>query len=166
MATPTNLPAAFTAATVLPAATLNNLRGAFRILQVVMGTTTTLVSNSTTTFADTTLTATITPQSSSSKVLVLVSHGTIFRSNGNVFNGVGLRLVRGATVISTFGSGVGYTGTAIDLSTSCSTSYLDSPAVATATTYKTQFANNAAAALVQVQVSSTMSSMILLEVSA
>ena len=166
MATPTNLPAAFSSGAVLTATQQNALRGAFRILQVVQGTTTTLASNSTTTFADTTLTATITPQSSSSKVLVLVSHGTIFRSNGNVFNGVGLRLVRGATVISTFGAGIGYTGTAIDLTSTCSTSYLDSPAVNSPTTYKTQFANNAAAAQVQVQVSSSMSTMILLEVSA
>ncbi len=166
MATPTNLPPAFTAATVLPAATLNNLRGAFRILQVVQGSTTTITSNSTSTYTDTTLTATITPQSSSSKILVLVSHSSVYRSNGNVNNGVMLRLVRGSTTISQFGSGIGYTGTAIEMTSSCSAVYLDSPAVATATTYKTQFANNANAASVQVQVSSSRSTIILLEVSA
>jgi hypothetical protein len=166
MATPTTLPAAFTAATVLPAATLNNLRGAFRILQVVMGSTTTVTSNSTSTYADTTLTATITPSSSSSKVLVLVSHGSVFRSSGNTESGVNLRLLRGGTTIATFGQGIGYMGLAVNLTGSCSTSYLDSPAVATATTYKTQFSNNANAALVQVQVSSSISTIILLEVSA
>lgn len=166
MATPTNLPASFTAATALPASSLNSLRGAFRILQVVQGTTTTVTSNSTSTYADTTLTATITPQSSSSKVLVLVSHASVFKSSANANNGVNLRLLRGATTISTFGAGVGYTGTALDSTGSCSTSYLDSPAVATATTYKTQFANNANAALVTVQVTSSISTIILLEVSA
>ena len=166
MATPTNLPAAFSSGAVLTAAQQNALRGAFRILQVVQGTTTTVTSNSTTTYSDTTLTATITPQSATSKILVMVSHGTVFRSNGNVFNGVNLRLVRGASVISTFGGGIGYTGTAIDLTSSCSTVYLDSPATTSATTYKTQFANNAAAALAQVQTSSTMSTITLLEVSA
>ena len=166
MATPTNLPASFTAATVLPASSLNSLRGAFRILQVVMGTTSTITANSTSTYADTTLTATITPQSTSSKVLVLVSHGSVFKSNANATSGVNLRLLRGGTTISTFGAGVGYSGTSIDVTSSSSVSYLDSPAVASATTYKTQFSNNANAALVQVQVAGSMSTIILLEVSA
>lgn len=166
MATPTNLPAAFSAGAILTSTQQNALRGAFRILQVVQGTTTTITSNSTTTYADTTLTASITPQSATSKILVMVSHGSIFKSGGNAFNGVNLRLVRGATVISTFGAGVGYTGTALDLTSSCSTVYLDSPATTSATTYKTQFANNFAAALAQVQTSSSMSTITLLEVSA
>lgn len=166
MATPTTLPASFNSGDVLTAAQQNNLRGAFRILQVVQGSTATITSNSTTTYTDTTLTATITPQSSTSKVLVLVAHGSIFRSGGNAFNGVNLRLLRGATVISTFGAGIGYTGTLLDMTNSASTSYLDSPATTAATTYKTQFANNAAAASVQVQVSGSLSTMILMEVSA
>jgi len=166
MATPTTLPAAFVSGDILTAAQQNNLRGAFRILQVVQGTTSTITSNSTTTYTDTTLTATITCQSATSKVLVLVSHGSIYKSNGNVFNGVNLRLVRGATVISTFGAGIGYTNSLLDLTSSSSTVYLDSPATTAATTYKTQFANNFAAASVQVQVSGSLSTITLLEVSA
>jgi len=166
MATPTNLPAAVSSGAVLTAAQQNALRGAFRILQVVQGTTSTITSSSTTAYADTTLTATITPQSATSKILVMVAHGSVYRSNGNVFNGVNLRLLRGATVISTFGAGIGYTGTALDLTNSCSTVYLDSPATTSATTYKTQFSNNVAAASVQVQVSASLSTITLLEVSA
>lgn len=165
MAAPTNLPASFTAATVLPASSLNNLRGAFRILQVVMGSTTTVTSNSTTTYADTTLTASITPQSSSSKVLILVYHPSVNKS-GDLNSGVLLRLVRGSTTISTFGAGLGYTGTTTTVTSGTSLAYLDTPAVASATTYKTQFANNVAAAAAQVQTSSSMSTIILLEVSA
>ena len=41
MATPTNLPASFVAGAILTAAQQNDLRGAFRVLQVVQGTTTT-----------------------------------------------------------------------------------------------------------------------------
>jgi len=166
MATPTNLPASFTAGAVLTATQQNALRGAFRILQVVQGTTSTITSSSTTAYADTTLTATITPQSTTSKILVMVAHGSVFRSNGNVLNSMNLRLLRGATVISTFGGGIGYTGTALDLTGSCSTVYLDSPATTSATTYKTQFANNVAAASVQVQASASLSTITLLEVSA
>ena len=166
MATPTNLPAAFSSGAVLTATQQNALRGAFRILQVVTGTTTTLSSSSSTTYADTTLTATITPQSTTSKVLVMVSHGTISKTSGNIFNGVNLRLVRGATTIANFGAFIGFTFTAIDNTMSCSTSYLDSPATTSATTYKTQFANNAAAASVSVQTNSSLSTIILMEVSA
>ena len=71
MATPTNLPAAFTVGQVATAAQMNDLRGAFRILQVIQGTTSTRTSSSTTTYADTTLSASITPTSSSSKILVI-----------------------------------------------------------------------------------------------
>jgi hypothetical protein len=97
---------------------------------------------------------------------VLVSHGSVYKSNGNASNAVLLRLVRGATVISSFGAGIGFQGAVGELTSSCSISYLDSPATTSATTYKTQFANNAAAALVQVQTSSSMSTITLLEVSA
>ena len=72
MATPTNLPAAVATGDVGTAAQFNNLRGAFRILQVVQATYGTNVINSTNVYADTGLTATITPQSSTSKILVVV----------------------------------------------------------------------------------------------
>jgi hypothetical protein len=166
MATPTNLPASFSSGSVLTATQQNDLRGAFRILQVVQGSTTTLTSNATTTFSDTTLTATITPQSNTSKVLVLVSHGSVYKSSGNAGNAIMLRLMRGASVLATFGGSLGYTGTALDLITSCSTSYLDSPATLSATTYKTQFANAVNFSLVQVQFGSVTSTITLLEVSA
>jgi hypothetical protein len=42
MATPTTLPASFVAGNILTAAQLNNLRGAFRVLQVVQATDATL----------------------------------------------------------------------------------------------------------------------------
>jgi hypothetical protein len=54
MATPTNLPATQTTGNVLTAAYMNDLRGAFRVLQVVQGTPVTAeVSNSTSTYVDT-----------------------------------------------------------------------------------------------------------------
>jgi len=70
MATPTNLPAAQTTGNVLTAAYMNDLRGAFRILQVV----TTSDTTSRTTTGDypqlSTLNVSITPQSFSSLILV------------------------------------------------------------------------------------------------
>ena len=76
MATPTSLPAAWSASQVLTASSLNNLRGAFRILQVVSTTKTDTYSDSSATGTLTTitgLTATITPSATTSKILIYVT---------------------------------------------------------------------------------------------
>jgi len=168
MAAVTTLPAAFVANTVLTAAQLNDLRGAFRVLQVVTATTSTLVSNSTNTYVDTGLTATITPSSSSSKVLVFVSQNGVQKSDANAGNRVDIQLVRGATQILLVCSDVCYTNTAMQLSVpSATATFLDSPATTSATTYKTQFKNSAGAATISVQFNNTNTSTItLMEISA
>ena len=167
MATPTNLPAAAVAGDVLTAAYVNSLRGAFRVLQVVQGVVTTENSNSTTTYVDTGLTATITPQSNTSKILVLVSQAACLKGSGDSQNGINLKIVRGATTIQTFAFVGLYTNTALQNRGNFSTMYLDSPATTAATTYKTQFANFTAAALVTVQAGTVAESTItLMEISA
>ena len=139
-----------------------------KILQVVSGSTSTQASSSVATFADTGLTATITPTLATSKVLVVVSQNGCVKTSGNLNNAMNLKLLRGATDIQTFGSDVGYTNSATSLYIGCvSTQFLDSPATTSATTYKTQFANDVAAAAVRVQDGSlTESTIILYEVSA
>jgi hypothetical protein len=137
-----------------------------KILQVVEGSTSTLASSSSASFADTGLTATITPSSATSKVLVFVHHTTNNKTNGNSGSSLHIRLLRGATVISEAHGG--YTGTDLYLVYgSSSMSILDSPATTSATTYKTTFANaGAAAASVNVQGNSDRSSIILMEIGA
>ena len=166
MATPTNLPASFSSGAVLTAAQQNDLRGAFRILQVVSGKTTTATSSSTATYVDTTLTATITPQSSSSKVLVIVTHNGCHKSNANLFTAMNLQLLRNATVLQFIGTGLGYTGNAEESNFCASTIYLDSPATTSATTYKTQLNSPFAQPTATVQRNSIESTIILMEVSA
>jgi hypothetical protein len=166
MATPTNLPAAFSSGAVLTAAQQNALRGAFRVLQVVYGSTTTEVNNATSTFADTTLTASITPQSSSSKVLVMVSQNGCFKNNANSQNRMVIRILRDATNIGQNGSLFLYTDTATGNGGSFSMSVLDTPATISATTYKTQFQNPANTSGISVQENSARSTMILMEISA
>jgi hypothetical protein len=166
MATPTNLPASFTVGQVATSAQMNDLRGAFRILQVVQGTTSTLVSNSTTTLADTGLTATITPQATSSKILVFVNHTLCGKSGLSTANGLNVSLFRGATNIKALSDALGYTNTAIDNLFSLSAVVFDSPNTTSATTYKTRFRNFSASASVSVQTQSIESSITLLEVSA
>jgi hypothetical protein len=141
--------------------------GGGKVLQVIYGSTGTQVSNSTSTYADTGLTATITPSSSSSKVLIFVSqNGVSSTVNGN---GAQIRLLRGATQILHFSGALGTLGGSTerrDVASSCA--YLDSPATTSATTYKTQFASRTNSATVQVQVTGNddFSTMILMEIGA
>jgi hypothetical protein len=70
MATPTSLPSAFSDSTSLPAASLNNLRGAFRVLQVKSTSDTTLRTTTSDYPQVSTLNVSITPQSTSSLILI------------------------------------------------------------------------------------------------
>ena len=167
MATPTTLPAAAVAGDVLTAAYVNALRGAFRVLQVVSANYSTQTVNTTATYADTGLTATITPSATSSKILVLVNQAGIIKAGASSASGCDLRLLRGATQISFFGFGIGNNGsTASNYVGNNSSLYLDSPATTSATTYKTQFKNQVVSDGVYVQIGSSESNIILLEISA
>ena len=128
-----------------------------KVLQVVHSNTSTLVSNSTNVQADTTLTATITPSAATSKILVLVTHNSNYKSTGagGNNNAVILKLYRGATEIGRTG-GVnfitpGATPLIESILSSASFNVLDTPNTTSATTYKTMFhaANNGAAVAVQ-----------------
>ena len=167
MATPTTLPASFTAGAVLTAAQMNDLRGAFRVLQVVRSAYSTQTTNSTTTFADTGLSATITPQSTSSTILVMINQNGCGKLVGNAGNALNLRLLRGASDLGNFSLDSGYTATSMDnYIGGIAFAYSDAPATISATTYKTQFKNTANAAGVIVQASGSTSSLVLMEISA
>ena len=165
MATPTSLPATFVAGAILTADQQNNLRGGFRVLQVIAATpVTSVVGSSSINYGDVGLTATITPQANTNKVLV-VTMNACGKTAGNASNGVFLQLLRGATVISTYSFGL-FTGTAIVNVGSLDMTVLDSPATTSATTYKVQMKNNVAAAQVEYASNSTPCQMFLLEISA
>ena len=133
------------------------------VLQVINATHTSEVSNSTNTFQNTGLTATITPSSTTSKILVMVNQNGIFKSSSSANNALGLKLLRGSTDISVIASNTGYTATAIqNYDATISTSYLDSPSTTSATTYKTQFRSANNTSVVAVQRGSTNASTITL----
>jgi hypothetical protein len=141
--------------------------GGGKVLQVVSANYSTSTSSSTTVYADTGLTATITPSSASSKILVLLTQNGCGKTNGNANNGVALRLFRGATNIAQLVSDGGYTGSAeFNNIGTVGSVILDSPATTSATTYKTQFANGDAAAAAHVQYASNVSTITLLEIGA
>ena len=135
------------------------------VLQVVNATYSTSTSNSTNVYADTGLTATITPKFATSKIIVLVNQSSVSRGTGNNSSQVKLNIVRNSTEIAIILNGWSYTGSsAYYPSTSASACYLDSPATTSATTYKTQFNNPANAAQVTVQEAGGTSTITLLEI--
>jgi hypothetical protein len=165
MATPTNLPASFSTGAVLTAAQMNDLRGAFRVLQVVYGTYSTETLNNTSTFADTGLSLAITPQSTSSKILAYYAIN-YYKGALNSQNGLICKLVRGSTDIKENAGLAGYTDSLIQNRGCFTDFYLDSPSTTSSTTYKVQFRNYANAATVAVQSFNSPSTMVLMEISA
>jgi hypothetical protein len=121
-----------------------------QVLQVVSASTSTAVSNATTTYIDTGLTATITPKFTTSKILVLISQNT-YKTAGANNNSINIKLFRDATDLGRIIYVQGYTGTAIDLYSQAATQFLDSPNTTSAVTYKTQFANLTATSSAVVQ---------------
>jgi len=137
--------------------------GGGKVLQVIYGSYATEQTSTTTTFADTGLSASITPTLNTSKVLVLVSQQGVYKANDSAANGTKLRLLRGSTAILDPISTISpYTGTLLEQSICVSTCYLDSPATTSATTYKTQFARRAGSGTVKVQFDNTETSTIIL----
>ena len=162
MATPTTLPAAFVAGNVLTAAQLNDLRGAFRVLQVVQVTNATTKTISTNAYEGFNLSASITPSATTSKILVFATVGAIIKENNTWGN---MKLFRGATDVFFAGSYIGYTGTSTANGSSASLTYLDSPATVSATTYEVKIASASNIAYVQVNAAAT-NSITLMEISA
>ena len=103
------------------------------VLQVVHGTTSTQVDTTSSSYVDTGLTATITPSSTSSKILAIYSPSMYVATSGGA---VTIQLVRGSTSISVHGYAIfSSSSQAIGLVTS---THLDSPSTTSATTYKIQ----------------------------
>lgn len=132
MATPTNLPAAYTQGQTNTAALMNSIRGAFRILQVAQGTSTTQVATASTTYADVGLSVALTPQDTNSKVFVIVYLNWYETFTQKLqFN-----IVRGSTQVT---ETVAMGGDANNLGGTAMMTVLDSPSTTSSTTYKVQF---------------------------
>ena len=113
------------------------------VIQVVQGTTSTQVNNTSQgTYADTGLTASITPSSTSSKILVLVNqHCTIDRDD--TYMNMQFRILRDTTAVQTWGGDSPHLQTLSSkaiLHSVMAYSYLDSPSSTSALAYKTQVA--------------------------
>tara|TARA_R100001086_G_scaffold183976_1_gene102716 strand:+ start:238 stop:732 length:495 start_codon:yes stop_codon:yes gene_type:complete len=137
------------AITALPAAIPTG-----KVLQVVNGFTYTKVQSTSTTYADTGLTASITPSSTSNKVLVIINQGMV-KSTHNTYGG--LKLLRDSTELGFIGDLICYTGASDYNVNGASASFFDNPSSTSSLTYKTQFANVPGTGNVDVQPDSSSS---------
>ena len=135
-----------------------------KVLQVVQSTNATQVANNTSSMADTGLSGTITPTSSSSKILI-IAHQAFGKNADN--NQIDADLLRGSTtILSNWLNDHVFTNSAsYNFVPPSALVYLDSPSTTSATVYKTQFRNAAGnSTYVFAQVNSSTSVMNLLEI--
>lgn len=136
-----------------------------KILQVINATYSTSTTTTGTTLVDSGLTANITPLFSTSRILVVANMSGLY--NGATANtGLNLWVVRNSTTIVQFAGITNYLGSANTLLTCAGTSYLDSPATTSTTTYKVQFARILGSGTVGVQNNNDTSTLTLMEVAA
>jgi hypothetical protein len=107
------------------------------VLQVVFASTGTSTSATTSTYVDTALTASITPSSSTSKILVTAYCGQVVKTASDCQ--MNLQILRGSTGI--FLAAALNNNFAVAEASNPTLVYLDSPATTSSTTYKVQIAN-------------------------
>ena len=109
------------------------------IIQVVAASSTAVVTNSTNTYTDTGVTATITPRGTASRIVAMANHMVVSNASTDY---VGIQMLRGTAVVftpvtnATGPYDVGSEGT---FYVRVPLMVVDSPATSSATTYKTQF---------------------------
>ena len=117
-----------------------------KVLQVVTADYSTSVEVSTTTYADSGLTASITPSSTSNKVLILISQKIQHFNTGGNWATLKYKLLRNSTTVYESNTDVGssftydYGGSGINLGLYQPMTILDSPSSTSSLTYKTQIA--------------------------
>jgi hypothetical protein len=135
------------------------------VLQVVNATYATQATNTTSTFSDSGLTASITPKFATSKILVLINQTGCGKADNNTR--LTLSLVRNSTTLYNIEDSGGFTGNSTpNYFGGISTGYLDSPATTSATTYKTQFCSYSNVATAGVQLNGSTSTITLMEIAA
>ena len=131
-----------------------------QVLQVVQAQTSTPADSTSSTFADTTLTANITPSSTSNKVLVIVDHTNVQKTGSTQ---VGIKLFRDSTEIRE-SRYLGSTQEATRNHISVQILELDSPSSTSQITYKTQYNNEQATGTASLQAGNQESTITLMEI--
>jgi len=149
--------------------------GGGKVLQVIQATTSTSTNTTGTTYANTTLSGTITPSATDSNVLLLISQTMDTSSNATQNTEVALKVVQTIGVTDTdiyantsfmkLNADYGAFGYAQTRGT-YAVNVLDSPNTTSAVTYKTMFKNNLSNSSATAQIGNQPSHMILIEIGA
>lgn len=144
--------------------------GGGKLLQLVSATTTTSTTTTSSTFTDATgITATITPTSATSKILVLISVNAQAVNTGTAVEAAA-RVQRNGTNIWTSANygliSMEAASASLSLIGNQSISYLDAPASTSALTYKLQVAENTAGGTLLISNGSTPSTITIMEIGA
>jgi hypothetical protein len=142
--------------------------GGGKVLQVVSATSSTETTVSTGNYADSGLSATITPTSATSKILVLVDQLTHLFRAGSTGASMFTQIVRTSTAIYDSQSArfIDSGATDVDFAYRVNMVYLDSPSTTSATTYKTQIRGGSSTTTVKAQYDNKICSITLLEIGA
>ena len=142
--------------------------GGGKILQVVSTTYSTQASSTSTSYADSGLTLSITPSASTSRIAVFVTQpiALIHSSGQELF--MNMNLLRGATQLMEnrmLFRAAAYTSESA-IYTAWAPTYVDSPSTTSATTYKCQFKNTGGVGTAYTQIGNTMATITLMEIGA
>ena len=142
-----------------------------KIAQIVQGSTTSATNIASTSFSDTGLSASITPSSTSSKILVVVNQNVVTNIDTNLGNSK-IQLLRDSTTVISWGENIARieagNQSAVKFGHLVTFNYLDSPSTTSSVTYKTQGAvsstsNNGQSQFQQSSVSSLITLMEVLD---
>ena len=140
--------------------------GGGKLLQVVHAHTATIANSSSTSYADTGLTASITPSATSSKVIVIINQSVAKMGGANSYGN--FRVYRDSTEIGGTipARALGHTNNTeeIYLGMPFNYNFQDSPSSTSSVTYKTQFNNGAGTGTIRCQPDSSQSYILLMEV--
>lgn len=130
-----------------------------KVLQVVQGSTSTEVSSTGLTYVDSGLTASITPTSTSSKILISITQPIYIFDSSSAY--AGLRIMRDSTVIhepiTQSGNGPYEFGlSALQMFTRAAYTLLDSPSTTSSVTYKTTQAGYTSSRTIRTQPSGSL----------
>lgn len=146
--------------------------GGGKVLQVVMGTSTTQTDIASSSYQSSGLSATITPSANTSKVLVLIAQYCYINDNDDQA-GIGYRLLRDSTVVYTVDRGsnlgaaiFGQSDASVELYIVVNGNYLDSPATTSAITYSMEGKTSGTGEGASFQSNGQISTLILLEIGA
>ncbi len=142
--------------------------GGGKVLQVVSATYATQASSTSTSYADSGLTLSITPSASTSKVLIHISQpiALIHTSGQELY--MNMNIVRGSTQLMEnrlLFRAAAY-GAESAIYTAWAPTYLDSPATTSSTTYKCQFRNSGAVGTAYTQIGNATATITLMEIGA